>query len=362
MKPEQIVIETLFEKYQKQGYVTEEDIFTLCEEYDLSFIKTDYVGNQLLAKGVFISDGVINTSEEDDVQDIYDYAQTDYQEIYDYFLTHFPEMKNLIEYVKTIPPVQKGEIKQLFIQIRSGNKFAREVMINKHIRSVLKFVLYYKDKTTISLEDIFSEAMTALIKAVDSYNPYENSYFLSYVATAIKHRIDRYMCYFEREIRLPANMIGKINTAKEIKFTYLNLESDELIALIAKKLEISIVQAEELYAYAGSQNYVSWEELIENEDEFSTYISVELEDSVEKKIDQSALKKSIEQALNTLTDREKQVISLRYGLIDDQIMTLEEVGIKFHVTRERVRQIEAKALRKLKHPSRSKYFKIFRDL
>ena len=76
------------------------------------------------------------------------------------------------------------------------------------------------------MDDIFSEAMIGLIKAVDSYNPYENSYFLSYATTAIKHRIDRYMCYFEQEIRFPAHMIEKINTVKEIKFTYPNRGAD----------------------------------------------------------------------------------------------------------------------------------------
>ena len=367
MKPEQNVIGILFEKYQKQGYVTQNDIFDLCEEYDLSFIQTDYVGNQLLEKGVLISDTPVtisNNSKElkevqkadTEEQEFFDYAQVNYDEIYQYFLTNYPQMKYIIEYAKAVPPVQNGEIRRLITQIRSGNKFARDLLIQKYIRYALKFALYYKDKTTIPLSDIFSEAMLAVIKAVDAYNPYENSYFSSYAAAAIRQNIDRYICNFERIIRIPVHMMEKINTANDLKTSYPNLEPEEIIILIAKKLGISITEAENIYDLSKPKQPIPLEELIEDENsENSIYKPIYIQNSVEELAEQSTLKEDIAKAMRTLSEREKQVLSLRYGLEDEKIRTLEEVGTILNVTRERIRQIEVKALRKLKHPSRSQY-------
>ncbi len=364
MKPEQNVVQILFEKYQKYGYVTEDDIFELCEEYNLSFIKTDYVGNQLLSKGVLITKKPVNVpvkfEEQEDEQELYDYSQSNYDEIYQYFLTNYPEMKPVIQYVKSIPPVQRNGINRLFEQSRSGNRFARKTIIEKYIRLALKSTVFYKDKTTIPLNDIFSVAMLGVIKAVDNYNPYENSYFSSYIALVIKQTVERYICNFERTIRIPVHVIDKIFFARKILADFPDLERDEQIELIAKDSGIPFNEAEELHDMAKLEYHISLEEMIEDEkSENPVYELIDSGYSVEEIAERNVLEENIAKVLEKLPEKEQQVLAFRYGLKDEEILTLEEIGQMFGVSRERVRQIESKALRKLRHPSKREYIKTF---
>lgn len=361
-KPEQVVINTLYTKFQSQGYITEDDIFEMCDEYELSFVKTDYVSGQLLAKGVLISDEikVASDSVESNHESLYDHSKINYNEIYDFFLYNYPELKSIIEFSKSVPPVQKGEIKQLIAQMKSGNKFARELIINKHIRVALRIALQYKDKTSIPLCDIFSEAMLGVVKAVDSFDPYENSHFSSYASLWVKQHVDRYINDFERVIRIPVHQSEKISKAITIETLNPGLDNEELIVLIAKELDVSNEEAEMIFSYMKPEELDSIEELLDSDVDIYTYDSIYLEDSVDEVAIKSLLKGNVELVMNTLADREKYVIALRYGLKnDDDGMTLEEVGQKMNITRERVRQIEAKGLRKLRHHSCSKYLKDF---
>lgn len=356
MKPEEIVIDLLYKIFQKQGYVTEEDIYELCEKYDLSFVKTDYVGNQILARGVMISEGAVKkTPEESNEEASVDYAQVNYEEIYADILKECPGLAPVVMFAKRVTPPQKGELRQLFEQMNSGNPYAREMLINKYIRVALRFTLYYCGKTKIPLDDIFSVSMIGIMKAVDSYDQYSNSNFSSYVTWWMKQNVDRYIADHENTIRLPVHFLEKIKKVKELAVLDYSVKSEEIIAQIAEELQTTYAEAELLYKQLENGEPDSIEEILERDGEISTHESIELEPSVEDIVEQRFHSQQVLVALSKLSAKEKQVIELRYGLADGTVWTLEEVGQILSVTRERVRQIEAKALRKLKHPSISKY-------
>lgn len=360
-KPEQVIINTLFNKFQNQGYITENDIFELCDEYSLSFVKTDYVSNQLLEKGVLISDEIktISDSVNNTQKVIYEPSQVNYNDIYEYFLYNYPEMKSVIEFSKSILPIQKGEFKQLITQMKSGNKFARETIINKHIRVALRFTLHYKEKTSIPLCDVFSEAMLGVVKAVDTFDPYVNSHFSSYVSLWIKQHVERYINDFERVIRIPIYQREKVSKAAVIEKQNPGLDDKELIEFIAQELGIDNEEAKIIFTYMRPEELISIEELLNSDIDIFTYDSIYLEESVDEIAMKFLLKENVKLCMETLSDREKKIISLRYGIEDGDCKTLEEIGQMMNVTRERIRQIEVKALKKLRYHSCSKNLKDF---
>lgn len=305
MGNEQIVINELYLKYDANGYVTEDEILNLCTEYSLPFHKIDYVCDKIISMGVLISDNIA----KDSVDEAFDYAQSDYEAIYREVSCDYPEMKLLIEHLKNIRPPQKGEIKNLYVQVKCDNKFAREKMIKMYLRLALKISVQYKEKTTISVEDLFSVACLGLIKAVDSYDVEKGTYFSSYSALWIKQYIDRYIMDREMLIRIPVYQKDKID----------EIIVDSLDEIMVKDKDFDF------------------------EGDFDVYEMAE----------KNQLKDIIKKALNTLTYKEKEVIKMRFGLNNYKEYTLDDIGYKFGVTRERIRQIEARALRKLKNPRKN---------
>ena len=205
MKTENEIIDILYKKYQSQGYISEQDIFDLCDENSLSFIQTDRVCNRLFDLGVLISDG-IHPDNDNSNEDVIDYSQFDYSEVYSFFLQNYPQMKPIVEYIKGTNPPQKGEANNLVIQMKSGNVHARKILIEKYLRIALRITMNYKNKTNISLDDIFSVACEGLITAIDSYDPYNNTAFASYISLWIRQKVDRYICDHEYYFRIPAHI------------------------------------------------------------------------------------------------------------------------------------------------------------
>lgn len=309
----QIVIDTLYSRYSDKGFVTEDEILDLCTEYNLPFHRIGYVCDHVISKGVLISDVPPTQFGTDD--EVEDHAQIDYESVYRKSIYICPEMKNVIEQIRAIYPPQRGEIKGLFVQSRSGNKFAREKLIKMHLRMVLRIALQYMERTTIPVEDLFSVGCLGLIKAVDSYDEQNNSYFASYSSLWIRQHIERYIMDKESMIRLPVYQNGKTNAIKVYSL-------DEMLD-----------SGDDLYCY----------------DNFDIYEISE----------HHLLKELMQKALETLPEKELEIIKLRFGLIDNNEYTLEDVGLMYRVSRERIRQLEAKALRRMNHPTRAKFIREF---
>lgn len=355
------VVELLLEIYQKRGFITTDDIFNASDEAELSIFDTDYVSNKVIEKGAYVIDEqpLRHPEKKQTLEDeLTDYTQTDYSEIYLYFNFNYPSMSFIVDFIKSTKPLQHGEMAHLITQMRSGNTYAKELAFHKNMRLALKAAYNYRNKTSISLEDIFQQACLSIIKAIDSYDPYVHSAFTSYCSTWIMQGIERYIMDYENLIRIPVHLYEKLIHIKRISERYVYYSCDELVPIVANHMETSKTEASELIGYYSLLNISYLDEFLEiydNTDETLAKLSKDTilsEEDAFVWVDDNFVRNEISQALSTLSPKESDIIRLRYGL-DGPEKTLDEIGNEFHVTRERIRQIEAKALRKLRHPSRT---------
>ena len=361
MKTENEIVDILYKKYQNQGFITEQAIFDLCDDNSLSFLATDRVCNKLIDLGVLITDDSQNIEIDKTEEAVYkDYSQIDYNEVYDFYFQNYPQMQPIINYIKSLPPPQKGENNNLVIQMHSGNKYARKQVIEKNLRTALRIAMNYNDKTTILVDELFSVACEGLMAAVDSFDPYSNSYFTSYSSYWIMQKIDRYIMDYQYLVRIPVHSYEMLNKVKDIVERNDSIINHKLIDSISFELSISYQSAEEWVRVVLMLEPLDIDALVD--DEHYAYNDT---DSCFESIADIYRKEQLDIIINKITQREAQVLTMRYGLDGNDSYTLEEVGNQFNVTRERIRQIEAKAMRKIKHyikysPLYSEYSKYYK--
>ena len=266
-------------------------------------------------------------------------------------------VKLYLREIGRVPLLSSDEEIKLAVKISEGDEYAKQRLTEANMSLVVSIAKKYVGRGMYFL-DLIQEGNVGLIKAVDKFDYQKGFKFSTYATWWIRQAITRAIADQARTIRIPVHMVETINRLKKVQSQLLHengVEPSE--ELIAEKMDLPVERVREIMRVA--QEPVSMETPIGPEEDSRLMDFIRDEDALAP--DEAALKtitnEDIDGVLRTLTPREESVIRLRFGLQDGRCHTLEEVGSEFNVTRERIRQIEAKALRKLRHPVRSNKFK-----
>ncbi len=266
-------------------------------------------------------------------------------------------VKLYLKEIGRVPLLSPDEEIDLATRILDGDENAKKRLTEANLRLVVSIAKRYVGRGMHFL-DLIQEGNVGLIKAVEKFDHTKGFKFSTYATWWIRQAITRAIADQARTIRIPVHMVETINRLKKIQSQLLHENGTEPSEeLIAEAMDLPVERVREIMRVA--QETVSMETPIGPEEDSRLMDFIRDEDALAP--DEAALKtitnEDIDNVLKTLTPREEQVIRLRFGLVDGRCHTLEQVGEQFQVTRERIRQIEAKALRKLRHPVRSSKFR-----
>lgn len=270
-------------------------------------------------------------------------------------------VKVYLKEIGRVPLLSPEEEIELSIKIAEGDEYAKKRLSEANLRLVVSIAKRYVGRGMQFL-DLIQEGNLGLIKAVEKFDYTKGFKFSTYATWWIRQAITRAIADQARTIRIPVHMVETINKVKKVSSQLLHKNGHEPTAEeIAVELDMPAEKVREIMRVA--QEPVSLETPIGEEEDshLGDFIPDDEAPAPADAASRMLLREQLRDVLGTLTKREARVLSLRFGLEDGRPRTLEEVGKEFDVTRERIRQIEAKALRKLRHPSRSKKLKDFLD-
>ncbi|MDR0424816.1 MAG: RNA polymerase sigma factor RpoD [Clostridiales Family XIII bacterium] len=362
-------IQELLERAKQKGSVTYTEISDELETLDIDKDQIDDFYDKLFNAGVELVTEVeepepfeLLAMEDDEEPELDPDAVTDEGEI-DLEAT-LPKgiavddpVRMYLKEIGTVPLLTADEEVELAMRMENGDSSAKKRLCEANLRLVVSIAKRYVGRGMLFL-DLIQEGNFGLIKAVDKFDWRKGYKFSTYATWWIRQAITRSIADQARTIRIPVHMVETINKLIRISRQLLQEYGREpLPEEIAAEMDISEDKVREILKIA--QEPVSLETPIGEEEDSHLGDFIPDED-VQAPADAAAfsmLKEQLIEVLDTLTEREQKVLILRFGLDDGRARTLEEVGKRFDVTRERIRQIEAKALRKLRHPSRSRKLK-----
>ena len=360
------ILDNLMEHGKTTGKLTTKEITDALEKLDYDVEQMDSFYDSCAANNIEIIDDIITDDSLDMVnpEDDLDQDGVDISLSTDGIAIDDP-VKIYLKEIGRVPLLTSEEEIQLAEKMSSGNekdaKKARKRLAEANLRLVVSIAKKYVGRG-MSFLDLIQEGNMGLIKAVEKFDYTKGFKFSTYATWWIRQAITRAIADQARTIRIPVHMVETINKLIRVSRQLLQeLGREPTPEEIAKEMNMPEDRVREILKI--SQEPVSLETPI-GEEEDSHLGDFIQDDNVPVPADAAAftlLKEQLVEVLDTLTDREQKVLRLRFGLDDGRARTLEEVGKEFNVTRERIRQIEAKALRKLRHPSRSRKLKDYLD-
>ena len=338
---------------KKNGFITYEELANHLKGLDLTGEDLDELYNLFSENNIKVVENADDTDEGEDGGEVLlldDNALTK-------DLTINDPVRMYLKEIGQIKLLSMDEELKLADRILEGDESAKSELAEANLRLVVSIAKRYVGRGMLFL-DLIQEGNIGLMKAVDKFDVTKGYKFSTYATWWIRQAITRAIADQARTIRVPVHMVETINKLARIQRQMtLELNREPTEEELAEKMGISVEKIREIYKI--SQDPVSLETPIGEEDDshLGDFVPDEHNMSPEDYATNELLKDEISEVLQTLTEREEKVIRLRFGLEDGKSRTLEEVGQMFGVTRERIRQIEAKALRKLRHPSRSRKLK-----
>ena len=353
----------LIEKGKQVGHLSTQDIDTLIVDLDLDVDELEKLNEQIDAANIsiiddFSAEALDGISLEVDLPKETDAAET--VAVNDNAAMDDP-VKVYLKEIGRVPLLTPEEEIELAIRISEDDQEAKKRLAEANLRLVVSIAKRYVGRGMQFL-DLIQEGNLGLIKAVDKFDYTKGFKFSTYATWWIRQAITRAIADQARTIRIPVHMVETINKVKKANSQLPHKNGRKATPdEIAEFLEMPVDKVREILRVA--QEPVSLETPIGEEEDSHLGDFIPDDDALAPAdaASMSLLKEQLADVLKTLTPREAKVLSLRFGLDDGNPKTLEEVGKVFNVTRERIRQIEAKALRKLRHPSRSKKLKDFLD-
>ena len=358
-----IDVKTLIEKGKAKGSLTSAEVMEALELADYDMEQIDKIYDMLEANGIDVV-GYDNPAEIEEIEteverlesaeDMEKMLQQEGLAIDDPVRMYLKEIGK----VALLDAEQELEIAERMAQ---GDERAKQMLIEANLRLVVSIAKRYVGKGMFFL-DLIQEGNLGLMKAVEKFDYTKGYKFSTYATWWIRQAITRAIADQARTIRIPVHMVETIHKVSRYQRQLLQELGHEATAdEVAEKIGMSPEKVREIMKIA--QDPVSLETPIGEEEDshLGDFIPDDDSPAPQDAASYAMLREQIREVLHTLTPREEQVLKLRYGLEDGRTHTLEEVGKKFNITRERTRQIEAKALRKLRHPSRSKRLKDFLD-
>ena len=333
---------------KKKGSITYEELAEKLKGLELDADSLDDLYNTLSENHI----KVVSENEEDDED-----PSTTSNELLTKDLTINDPVRMYLKEIGQIKLLTTEEELELADRIAQGDEQAKAILAEANLRLVVSIAKRYVGRGMLFL-DLIQEGNIGLMKAVEKFDVTKGYKFSTYATWWIRQAITRAIADQARTIRVPVHMVETINQLARVERQLtLELNREPTEEELAKKMGTSVEKIRDIYKI--SQEPVSLEIPIGEEDDshLGDFIPDETNMSPEDFAVNELLKDEISEVLLTLTEREEKVIRLRFGLEDGRPRTLEEVGQLFGVTRERIRQIEAKALRKLRHPSRSRKLK-----
>ena len=368
-RPPEVRLQELFEKGKKAGKLTTKDLDLLnelnldadtidkfYEQLEQAGVDIDYAGGDLMP--VLDDDLLPELDDLSEVEEVPTEEVTDTDALMDSFATDDPVRMYLKEIGK-VPLLTPEEELDLAKRMSEGDEEAKRRMTEANLRLVVSIAKRYVGRGMLFL-DLIQEGNLGLIRAVEKFDYTKGYKFSTYATWWIRQAITRAIADQARTIRIPVHMVETINKTIRVSRQLLQeLGHDPSAEEIAAEMDMPVEKVRDILKIA--QEPVSLETPIGEEEDSHLGDFIPDEDASEpsEAASFSLLREQLEEVLETLAPREKKVLELRFGIVDGRTRTLEEVGKEFNVTRERIRQIEAKALRKLRHPSRSKKLRDF---